>query len=104
MYLDSDSLYFYQSRIQRIPLQSFGTLVNYQSPIHLKEDGMLFSLVAQIQEMKTEDNHGYTSGKSLEFNGPVLSQEWSGCGYNENVRLMLDFSSRSYVIKKVQKE
>ncbi len=104
LYLDSDSLYFYQSRIQRIPLQSFGTLVNYQSPIHLKEDGMLFSLVAQIQEMKTEDNHGYTSGKSLEFNGPVLSQEWSGCGYNENVRLMLDFSSRSYVIKKVQKE
>ena len=103
LYLDKDSLYTYQSRIQRIPLYKFGTLVNYQSPIHLKEDGMLFSMIGKFQEMKSEDDHGYISGNVLENSGPVLSQEWSGAGYNEHIRLMGDFSSRTYVISKVKK-
>ena len=33
--------------------------------------------------------------------GPCLAQEWTGSGYDENIRLMGDFSSRLYVISKV---
>lgn len=101
--LDGDSLYEYENRIEHIPLQRFGNLVNYISPVHLKEDGILFSLISKIKDMPTEHDHGFASGNVLLSMGPCLAQEWTGSGYNENIRLMGDFSSRLYVISKVEK-
>lgn len=105
LYLNPDALYSYRNRVQRIPLQKFGSLVNYVSPVHLKEDGVLFSMVAKHMEMKSESDEGVVDGTILSLGlGPVLSQEWSGVGYNDKIRLMGDFSSRSYVIERIQKE
>ncbi len=101
--LNPESFYEYENRIEHIPLEKFGNLVNYISPIHLKEDGMLFSLVSRFKDMLSEHDHGFASGNTILSMGPCLAQEWTGSGYNENIRLMGDFSSRLYVISKVDR-
>ncbi|MFA6830114.1 MAG: alpha-galactosidase, partial [Bacilli bacterium] len=102
LYLDDDQLYSYQTRTHSFPLQKFGSLVNYVSPVHLKEDGTLLSVLAKHVDMKGETDKGITSGRVFRSIGPVLSQEWSGVGYDERIRLMGDFGSRMYVIEKVK--
>ena len=98
--LKEDGLYEYENRKEHIPLFRFGNLVNYVSPIHLKEDGMLLSLVSRYKDMMSEEEHGFATGGTLMSNGPILKQQWSGAGYNDQIRVMGDFSSRCYVIQK----
>lgn len=103
-YLIPDALYSYRERRKHIPLSQFGMLVNYISPVHLKEDGLLYSLIGKYKDMLSEEDCGISTGAVLSFQGPILSQEWSGAGYNEHIRFMGDFSSRCYVIEKTAAE
>jgi alpha-galactosidase len=97
--LKEDTLYEYQTRQHSFPLQQFGNLVNMVAPVHLSEDGVLVSMLAKHVDMKGEVDKGVVSGAALLSGGPVLSQEWSGVGYDDRIRLMGDFGTRLYVIK-----
>lgn len=100
LYLEENSLYTYKTRQQLIPLKKFGNLVNYIAPIHIKEDYILSVALAKHIKMKSEVDNGITSGSSLLSAGPVLTQEWSGVGYDEHIRLVSDFGTRCYLIQK----
>ncbi len=100
--LEKDSLYHYQTRKESIPLKKFGGLINYVTPFHINPEGVLISILSKKKEMEGEVDEGILSGKTFSTSGAVLSQEWSGVGFNENVRLMSDFGSRLYVIKKTE--
>ena len=97
--LKDDSLYHYQTRKESIPLKKFGGLINYVTPFHVNPEGVLLSVISKKKDMKSEVDEGILSGSVFSSYGAVLSQEWSGVGYDEKVRLMSDFGSRLYLIK-----
>lgn len=96
-----DALYHFSSRQESISLKKFGHLANLASPVHLKEEGVLQSIVAAKKDMKSEEQEGTVSGNALLSGGVFLSQEWSGTGYNKDVRLLGDFGGRLYYLKKI---
>ena len=96
--LKEDKLYKYTSRQESLPLRKFGSLINYVTPIHINPEGQLLTILEKHKDMKSEIDEGVASGASLACSGPVLSQEWSGVGYDERIRLIGDFSGRIYVI------
>lgn len=95
-----DGVYEYSTRVESISLKKFGNLVNYISPIHLKEDGALIDILSRHKDMKSEEDKGLISSSALKGPGAVLSEEWSGLGYNEKTRLLGDFGARLYYLKK----
>lgn len=97
--LKDDTLYAYKTRKESIPLRKFGSLINYVSKVHINPDGMMISFLSKRMDMKSEEDIGVVSGRCLSSLGPVLSQEWSGVGYDEDIRLMSDFGSRLYLIE-----
>lgn len=102
--LEEEKLYFYHARTESIPLKKFGGLVNYVSPLYVNPEGMLLSLLSKRMDMKSEKEKGVCSGRAFSSIGPVLCQEWSGVGFDENVRLMSDFGSRLYFIEEKKDE
>lgn len=98
--LDKNALYEYEERQESISVKKFGHLVNMISPIKLKEDGYLLNLLSHHMDMKSEVDKGMASGSALMNQGAFISQEWSGVGYSDRIRLMGDFGGRLYYIKK----
>ena len=47
-----DALYHFSSRQESISLKKFGHLANLASPVHLKEEGVLQSIVAAKKDMR----------------------------------------------------
>lgn len=97
--LDKNKLYEYTSRKEMIPLKKFGGLINYVSPIHINPEGSIITVISKYKGMDSEVDSGICYGSSLMSTGPVLSQEWSGVGYDERVRFVSDFGARIYLIK-----
>ncbi len=98
--LEDEVIYHYQTRKESIPLKKFGGLINYVTPFHINPEGVLVSMISRKKDMKSEVDEGVLSGRAFSRHGAVLSQEWSGVGYDERIRLMSDFGSRLYLIRK----
>jgi alpha-galactosidase len=101
--LTPDSLYDYEVRPEVISFKKFGHLVNMISPVHIKEDGFIINTLSKYKAFDSEKDKGLVSGSALESGLVPLSQEWSGVGLNERIRLMGDFGGRIYYIHKHQK-
>jgi alpha-galactosidase len=95
-----DGYYHYVSRQESISLKKFGHLINLASPVHLKEDGVLVTMMSKKHDMKSEIDEGDVSGNALLSGGVSLKQEWSGVGYSTDIRLVGDFGGRLYYLKK----
>lgn len=98
--LDEKALYRYEARRESLPLKKFGSLINFVSPVHLKEDSPLLMSVSKHKEMTSEKDEGTVSGSALLSGGVVLAQEWSSVGYDERIRLIGDFGARIYLVEK----
>ena len=85
---------------QPLSISVFGNLINLVSPVHLNCDGWLVREYAKRSSMKMETEFYEVDGSVLN-NGIILKSEWAGTGYNENVRVILDFGSRIYYIKQI---
>lgn len=96
--LQEDTLYHYEGRQESIPLRKFGALINMVSPVHINPDGSVLALLEKKKDMKSEKDEGILSGSLLMSTGAVLSQEWSGVGYDERIRLISDFGARLYKV------
>jgi alpha-galactosidase len=94
------SLYIYESRIESISLKKFGHLINFVSPIHLREEGFWVNFLADRKDMQTEQDKGVISGAALTSVGASLGEEWSGTGMNPGTRIQGDFGGRLYYLKK----
>ena len=98
--LEDDVQYEFKTRKESIALKRFGNLVNMVSPIHINPDGRLLPVISKYLEMYSEEDSGTLSGAAFKTVGATLAQEWSGVGYDERVRMLGDFGSRMYYIRK----
>ena len=98
--LEDDAQYEFKTRKESIALKRFGNLVNMVSPIHINPDGRLLPVISKYLEMYSEEDSGTLSGAAFKTVGATLAQEWSGVGYDERVRMLGDFGSRMYYIRK----
>ena len=99
--LEPDRTYRFHSIPDKINIKLFGSLINTMAPIHIRQNGVLHHLIARFVTMggETED---YTAKGSVLMNaGVALRQQFSGTGYNENVRIFPDFASRMYFVEAI---
>lgn len=96
---DDDSLYEVKSRECTHSLLKFGPLVNYVSPVHLKEEGAVINALAKKKGIEGEKFERTVSGKILNGTGLPLPELWKGTGMNEGTCVLGDFGTRMYLIK-----
>lgn len=100
--LEEDALYRIEARKQSISIKQFGNLVNQVSPVSITEGGILQSVVDKVYMLESEEETYEAYGDLLMHAGIKLKQKFIGTGYDENTRVMGDFSSRLYHITKIK--
>jgi alpha-galactosidase len=101
-----EALYEITVRPQEHNIKMFGALINIVSPIPLNEEGMVVNFVNKRysieQLMKMKSNEKYQAYGDAIINGAIkLLPQWAGNGFSEKVRLLGDFGSQLYYIKKI---
>ncbi|MCQ2506894.1 MAG: alpha-galactosidase [Lachnospiraceae bacterium] len=99
--LDDDKTYFFRNSETKVDIRSLGSLINYISPIHIKQEGILHNIVAKFMKLDGEKEQYVVSGSLLNNAGIQLSQAYCGSGFAENTRKYADFDSRIYEITEV---
>ncbi|MBQ1617781.1 MAG: alpha-galactosidase, partial [Ruminococcus sp.] len=99
--LDPDRTYRFHNISGKVNIKLFGSLINTMTPIHIRQDGILHNLIARFVKMGGEVEDYTAKGSVLMGAGVALRQQFSGNGYNENVRLFPDFASRMYFIEAI---
>lgn len=97
--LDPEKCYQVAVRPQFVDIRSFGTLVNYILPVRVNTEGLLVHAAASVYQMPTESEQFDAYGDCLMEAGLRLKQRFVGTGYNQEVRLMPDYSARIYHLK-----
>ena len=98
----SDAKYHVQVLKQKIDITKFGNLINMVTPIHLDPNGLIVNVLSKYKTMETEDEEYVVYGSSLNNKVIKLKPQWAGTGFNNSMRLMGDFGSRLYLIKKTE--
>lgn len=99
--LSEDTYYKVSVRKQKINIKAFGNLINHVTPIEIKNDGMIQHFISKVYSYETENEEFFAYGDMLNEVGFMPKEQFSGCGFNENVRLMGDYSSRLFIIDKI---
>lgn len=102
--LDPQKRYRLYSIPSRLDIKQFGSLINTVSPIHVRQDSLVHNVIAKAVKINGEAEDITAAGDVLMHTGVALSPAFSGTGFNENVRVFTDFSSRLYFFEAVQGE
>ena len=102
--LDEDTLYHFTNRELSYDIRDFGDLVNTVAPIHVKQDSRLLDFLAKRIKLPSEKEEYYAYGSLLMNAGVCLKQDFSGTGYNENVRYAQDFSAKMFIMEEVEEK
>ncbi len=94
--------YSIKSRVFDLSVKDFGSLINYISPVTIKQDGVLHNAVDKFYKMKSETHEFIATGEQLMNSGFYLPFAFCGTGYNDNVRFFPDFASRIYEINIIE--
>ena len=89
------------STLEKYNIKEFGGLINTQTPIHVKPDGVIHNMIARKVKMDGETEDYTVSGALLNNAGIKLKQAFGGTGFDDETRLFKDFSSRMYFIESV---
>ncbi len=100
--LDEDGIYKVTVRECKVPIKSFGNLINMVSPVHIKEDGVMQAIIGKAYAMDSEKEEYIVSGGLLMYAGIKLNMRFIGTGLGEGSRVMGDHSSRLYTIDRVK--
>jgi alpha-galactosidase len=98
-FADPKQLYNVTVRLEFIDIRTFGTLLNKFSPIKLRNDGALQKMVSEKMALPNEVEFYAVGGDVLAYHGIRLNQKFAGEGFDEETRVMGDFSCRIYHIK-----
>ena len=91
--------YSIKTKPQRIFLNRFGGLINFLLPFSINPNGMLFRSIDRLYAMTDCVETYQASGKTL-MQGVHLNNQFIGTGYTNQVRMLGDFGSNLYSIKK----
>ena len=100
--LDDNKTYHFTNRQLKYNLKTFGDLINAVSPIHIKQDSLVHHIVAKVVKMEGETEDYVMSGSMLNYMGVKLKQGFASTGYDTEIRLFQDFSSRLYIMEEVK--
>ena len=98
--LSENTVYTLKVNKTRLKLKDFGGLVNAVSPVHVRPDGAVHSLMNRFVKMYGETEEHTMSGGAMMYAGVRCKTSFAGTGYNENIRFYPDFASRMYIIEK----
>ncbi len=99
--LKEDALYKVRVKESKIPVKTFGNLINMVSPVHIKEEGVMQAMIGKAYAMDGEVEEYTVSGAALMYAGIRLNSRFIGTGLGEGTRVMGDHSARLYTIDKI---
>jgi alpha-galactosidase len=86
---------------QYLRIGRFGSLVKHISPVNIRSDGAIMRFVDRHFAMTDGEECYQCSGEALR-EGIPLAMQYSGTGYNANIRVTGDFGSTMYVVKEIE--
>jgi len=98
---EPDSVYTVETRAQSLFIKRFGGLVKHILPVSLNPDGIVLRTVGRFYCLKDCVERYECRGDMLNA-GLRLNNQFIGSYYNDKTRLLGDFGSQLYVIKKHQ--
>ena len=102
--LDNKALYCVSNVSEPVNIKAFGDLINTVTPVHIKPDSLVHNVVSRRVKMNGEKDEYLTTGEILNNCGFKTTKNYSSVGFGDDVRFYQDYSSRLYVIKKVEQE
>lgn len=97
--LDPAARYSVAARGQNLRVGDFGELVRHVAPVRLNPRGVVMNAADALYAMPECAEVMEATGAAL-MSGVRLAGRFCGTGYNENIRVVRDFSSRLYVIER----
>lgn len=97
--LDPDARYTVSTRPQSLFIKRFGELVKHILPVSLNPDGVVLRTVGRFYRL-TDCVERYEACGDMLNAGIRLNNQFVGSYYNEHTRLLGDFGSNLYVVKK----
>ena len=97
--LDPDTCYQVTVRPEALDLREFGSLINHVLPFKVNSQGLLMHVVADHYMLPTEEESFTAWGDCLMEAGLRRKQSFTGTGYNQDIRMMPDYSARLYYLK-----
>ncbi|WP_320128314.1 alpha-galactosidase [uncultured Sphaerochaeta sp.] len=98
---DSEALYEVFPRQQKIDLKMFGDLINRLSPITIAEGSKTQEVISNTISLDSEIEHYRVTGELLANAGIKLNQQFGGTGHDAETRVLGDFGSRIYILKRI---
>lgn len=99
--LDDERDYTVTGRRQYVNVKALGELINNVLPVEIRGDGVIHTVLSAHYMFAMCDEFYRAGGDLLNHYGIKLKHEFSGTGYNEEVRLFGDFYSRMFDIVQV---
>jgi alpha-galactosidase len=96
-----DALYEMFPRQQKIDLKMFGDLINRVSPIAITEGSKTQETLSGAVALDNEIEHYRVSGELVANAGIKLNQQFGGLGHDAETRVIGDFGSRIYILKRI---
>ncbi len=96
--LDEQNNYTVTGRRQYINVKALGELINNVLPVDIRGDGVIHAVLASHYMFAMCDEFYRAGGDLLNHYGIKLKHQFSGTGYNEEIRLFGDYYSRIYNI------
>ncbi len=93
---DPDCKYHVYGMKFKHDLKDFGGLVNYVSPVHVKQDGFIHNALSKFVNMESEEEEHIMSGSALNNAGIHVRSAFAASGYDNTLRFYPDFASRIY--------
>ena len=100
-HLDNNSLYHIECLRPKHNIKRFGGLINYVLPVHVNPEGRFVDIVSNIIKMDGEVDNYVAYGSVFNNEGLIFVPRWSATGFNDDVRVLVDYDSRIYKITKV---
>ncbi|MDY0064092.1 MAG: alpha-galactosidase [Bacilli bacterium] len=98
--LEEEGIYQLSHQKSKISITRFGGLINLVLPIKVRLNGRLYRLISKVYKIPGDQENCLASGKALKEMGVRLHQQFMGSGLSNRVRVLGDFGSRLYEIRK----
>ena len=89
-----------RSSAQPLRIGRFGGLIKHISPVTLRSDGAIMRFVDRHFSM-TDGREDYECSAEALLHGVNLAMQYSGTGYNTDLRMLGDFGSTIYTIEEI---
>ena len=96
--VEDEKIYDVESKPYLHNLKQFGNLVNFVSPVKINGEGHIMTAISKLKGMEASFQEYTASGAALK-EGICLNPLFLGTGYNDKIRIPLDYGSDMYEIK-----